>query len=209
MALQIAASNEELMPTEIKEEIKAFRTKDKIDQHTISFYKVFKDKDKIIRGKLIKSTRDGKDFTKGKQKELDKQKDENIFKRENNIFLRENQDKISIKRNGQTKVIQSRKCVAIEYIYSLPDTVEKGVVWLDEATGVPCKLETVPGKLPEIKKTRIHNAKVELDYTITPGGKWYLEKSMFKADIEAKILVFFTYKGKFSVESIFLNYKKL
>ena len=208
-AITIAAANDGLIPEKIIEESKAYRTEDKIDQHTISHFQIYTDKDRKLQVRVLNSIRNGKDFTKDKQKEIDQQKENQLSAREDNIFLPENQDTITVKRTGRKKTIKGHACIAMEYTKTLPESTEKGIVWLDEATGVPYKLTANPKKLPDIKKINIKNAYVELDYTCSEDGKWVLETLTFTAKVELKFFIFFTYKGNYQVVSAFKDYKRM
>ena len=212
-AMTIAVANDGLVPVKIIEETKAYRTEDKIDQHTISHFEVYTDKDLKLQVRLLSSIRDGKDNKKQKQKEMDQQKDNRLTAREGNIFLPENQDTITMKRTGQKKIIEDRTCIAMEYTQTLPDSTANGVVWIDEVTGVPYRLTTNPERLPEIKKAKIENARVALDYAFsedgTEDGKWVLETLTFKADVEIKIFLLFTYKGTYHVVTSFEDHKRM
>ena len=209
-ALRVTGESMGLVPTEIREEIRVYRKKTKIDQHTLSLYEVSKDDKGVIQGRLVKSTRNGKEFTKGRQKELDRQKDKKILKEEQNIFLPENQDSITVRRTGQIRDINGRKCVAMEYVQMLSSSVEKGIVWLDVVTGTPYRLETVPQKVPELyEKVVLRKTEVAFDYAVSPDGRWTLNKMIINAEIEFTAFLFFTYKGHCLIETVFDKYKRL
>jgi hypothetical protein len=210
-AVTLAAENDGLIPERISEETKAYRSDAQIDQHTISHFEVYTDENKKLQIRLLSSVRDGEDFTAGKQKEMDQQQQrENRFAdRKRNIFLPENQDTLVVKRTDRKRAIRGHNCVAMAYTQTLPDFTGKGVVWVEEETGIPYELTTNPDDLPEIKKAKIKNASVTLHYGIREDGRWVLEKLFIQAKVEVKIFVFFTYRGNFQVATTFENHRKL
>jgi len=206
-AVAIGAKHWGLIPKTMHEHEKVYTEEGKLKRVTISDYETYRDEDGKVRAKLLKCVRDGKDATETKQREIDESmkrrpQDRELFKKRNDLFQPENQDRVRVERINIPRKIHGRDTVAFDYSMRGEEATMNGVVWLDAETGTPYHVVTRPDRFPENESFKIHEATLEFLFNdpSKEDGMWHVETMKVRSKIEIDIFLFFTFKGRVSAE---------
>lgn len=201
-ALAVAARNRSWRPRRVMEDEKLIDRKGKLARRTESVFEIVRDDKGRHQGKLIRAVRGGEDVTEVRRKELKKREQREFFKPENDVFSPKWNATNTATRTDLRHEFEGRLCVGFEYTMEARDATWVGVAFLDAETGVPRLITVVPDRFPVNENVKIRNMTMELHFKEV-DAHWFLERIEISTNIEAKVSVFFTWKGRTEVTLTF------
>jgi len=189
-ALAVAAANDGVLPRRMLETEKLMDVDGDVVATTVSTFELVREQGKVAR-RLVKATRNGKEFTEKKQKELDEGpgKDRELFRRSDNVFLVENQARVEVRRTARSQEIAGRRCAGYGFKLQGELGPVNGLAWLDEATGAPLLVEASPTAFPELEKVRLKAMTQRFGYRLADDGRWVLDSLKVRTELELKKLL--------------------
>ena len=207
-ALAVAAKNRSWRPTKVREDEKLLSPKGKLARRTLSAHEILRDEHGRYHGELVSATRGDKDITELRRKELAKRPQREFFKPENDVFSPQWNATNTATRTDLRHDFDGRPHLGFQYTMEARDATWVGVVFLDEETGVPRLITVVPDRFPVNDKVKIRNLTMELHFK-EAEARWFLEHMEISTNIEAKVSVFFTWKGRSEVTLKFEDWHEL
>jgi len=197
-ALAVAAKNRSWRPRRVLEDEKLIDRKGKLTRRTESVHEILRDDQGRSTGKLVSATRGGVDVTEARREELSKRPKREFFKPENDVFSPQWNATNTAPRTDLRHDFDGRSHIGFQYTMEARDATWVGVVFLDGETGVPRLITVVPDRFPVNDKVKIRNLTMELHFK-EAEARWFLERMEISTNIEAKVSVFFTWKGRSEV----------
>ncbi|MFH1531638.1 MAG: hypothetical protein ABIK09_13005 [Pseudomonadota bacterium] len=207
-ALAVAAKNRTWRPRRVLEDEKLLDQKGKPARRTESVHEIFRDDQGRYQGRLVRATRGGEDVTEARRVELSKRPQREFFKPENDVFSPQWNAAHTATRTDLHHDFDGRSHVGFQYTMEARDATWVGVVFLDEETGVPRLITVVPDRFPVNENVKIRNMTMELHFK-EAGARWFLERMEISTNIEAKISVFYTWKGRSEVTLTFEDWHEV
>jgi hypothetical protein len=121
----------------------------------------------------VKVLEDGKDVTAKEKKEFDaKEKKGKLGGHPFDVNL---QDRVSLKRMDQGKIISGRDCVGYEFVLRNTNGVTmKGMAWLEKETGRPAEIENLT--IDPLPEKRFKGMATTTRYESSPEGRWQVKE---------------------------------
>jgi len=207
-ALAVAAKNRTWRPQRVLEDEKLTDRKGKLARRTESVHEIVRDAKGRYHGKLVSATRGGKDVTELRGKELETRPKREFFKPENDVFSAQWNATNTATRTELRHEFDGRPHLGFQYTLEARDATWVGVVFLDEETGVPRLITVVPDRFPVNEKVKIRNLTMELHFKVAEA-RWFLDRMEITSNIEAKISMLFTWKGRSEVTLQFADWREV
>ncbi|HEY3448219.1 MAG TPA: hypothetical protein VGK67_17820 [Myxococcales bacterium] len=190
-ALAVAAANDGLLPKRMVETEKLKDVDGETLATTLSTYEVVRESPTRVVRRLIKATRDGKEITEKRQKELSEPgSDPEVFKRRVNLFLAENEGRVEVKRTDLKEAVAGVPCTAFRFTLQGEHGPVTGRAWLDDATGTPMRIEAKPLAFPDLEKVRLKAMTQRFGYRVDrDSGRWMVETLEVRTELELKKLL--------------------
>lgn len=123
----------------------------------------------------IKVLEDGKDVTAKEKKGMDAKGGPKKEKLGGHPFDVNLQERLSLKRTDQTRVISGRDCVGYEFdLRNTNGVTVKGTTWLEKETGWPAEIENMTINPPPEK--RFKRMATTTRYEASPEGRWQIKE---------------------------------
>jgi hypothetical protein len=207
-ALAVAAQNRSWRPRKVHEDERLLSPKGKPVRRTLSAHRIVQDAQGRYHGELVSATRGGEDITELRRKELAKRPQREFFKPENDVFSPQWNATNTAARTDLRHSFDGRPHVGFQYTMEARDATWVGVVFLDEETGVPRLITVVPDRFPVNENVTIRNMTMELHFK-EADSHWFLDRLEITSNIEAKISVLYTWKGRSEVSLQFADWARV
>ncbi len=207
-ALAVVAKNRSWRPQRVLEDEKLTDRKGKLARRTESVHEILRDAEGRYHGKLVSATRGGADVMEVRRKELEKRPKREFFKPENDVFSPQWNATNTATRTDLRHDFEGRPHLGFQYTMEARDATWVGVVFLDAETGVPRLITVVPDRFPVNEKVKIRNLTMELHFKVAEA-RWFLDRMEITSNIEAKISILFTWKGRSEVSLQFADWHEV
>lgn len=189
-ALAVAAANDGLLPRRIVETEKLKDVDGETLATTVSAFEVVRESPQRVVRRLVKATRDGKDVTEKRRKELSEPgSDPEVFKRRVNIFLAENAGRVEVSRAEANQTVDGAACTAFRFKMEGEHGLVTGRAWIEEDTGIPRRVEATPQAFPDLEKVKLKAMTQRYGYGVEAGtGRWMLQTLEVRTELELKKL---------------------
>ncbi len=190
-ALAVGAAHDGLLPARLVETERLRDLDGETLATTVSTYDVVRESPTRAVRRLVSATRDGKEFTEKRRKELaEPGVDPELFKRRANIFLAENADRVEVRRTVRREVVGGVPCTVFRFKLQGEHGLVVGDAWLDDATGTPRLVEATPQAFPTLEKVRIQAMTQRYRYGVDAvTGRWRIEALEVRTEVELKKLL--------------------
>ncbi len=205
-ALAVATSSKNEFPQAMTETEEVHDLQGKLEERTVSSYKLTLDSSLQVQIHLSKSTKNGADNTKAKKKELGSDFLAEVLSDESDPFALSVQGSIIHKRTKMTRVIDGYECIGFEFTKKSKGGVSKGVAFLDSTSGAPRQVMTVPKVMPVVPEVTVKKMIETTSYIVTKTGKWRVAQVEIKLRIAAKIMPGVVFEGRVTTQYVLDNY---
>ena len=172
-AVAISAYNRDLVPGTWSQREEIFNGEG--ESHLISRTKVgFKQIGGKVDVRLIEAASDGADITAELREVFDDKRSEYSLKAQYNPFLPGNQKGISAKREGRSRRDGEVTHIAYDYTQRTEEGRWRGIVWINESTGMPLEATARLTGLPKKDgKDEIREMVLNITFESGPEQRWY------------------------------------
>jgi len=175
-AVAIAAFNRDRVPGEWSEREETFN--DEGESHLVTSTRVtFAQVRSEVDVRLVEATSNGLDITPQIQEIFEDRRDTFSMREQYNPFLPQHQKNVSAKREGRTRRDGEMLHIAYDYSHKTEDGRWRGLVWIDEATGMPLELTARLTGLPKKDvKDEIRERVLNVSFEGGEERVWYTTK---------------------------------
>jgi hypothetical protein len=172
-AVAISAYNRDVVPGSWVERKEVFNGEG--ESHLVSRTHVgFKQIGSKVDVFLVEATTNGEDITLQLQEVFEEKQKDFSLKPQYNPFLPGNQKDISAKREGRSRRDGEVTHIAYDYTQKSPDGRWRGLVWIDETTGMPLEATARLTGLPKKDgKDEIKEVVLNVTFENGPEQRWY------------------------------------
>lgn len=190
-ALALGAASDGLLPRRMTETEKLMDVDGQVIATTVGKFELTRDAQGKVARRLISATRDGKEFTERRRKDLaaDPSASKEMFPRSTHVFLPENASRVEVRRTDVRAELDRVDCLAFRFTLRTDEGSVPGRAWLDEATGAPVLVEAWPTAFPEREDVRIKEMEQRFHYRVDAEGRWLLDTLEVRTAVEIKKLL--------------------
>ncbi len=205
-AVAIAAASDNELPQAMTEHEIVVNDRGRLDEETVSHYRITLGSDLRPRRELLRSRRNGLDHTAARRAELERAAEQRFFAGTDHPFDPGSQASVQSRRTKVRETVRGHDCVLFEYVLTGPDATWTGVAYLDHRSGLPVRTVAKPDRFADLEDVTVLDVIATADYEAPANDRWRTARYTLKAKIEVKLMPLVTYQGISTTTYTFSDY---